>query len=100
MDLRFAKKELEALYTTEKGAKRYPPEVVDAFFRRMAFVRGAKDERDLRASRGARLEKMTGKPGRYSLRLTKRWRVEFAFEPPQGSDKTVVVLEISKHYGD
>jgi hypothetical protein len=34
----FASKKLQALYTDESGAARYPPEVVDSFFDKMAMI--------------------------------------------------------------
>ena len=99
MELRFADKSPEALYTEEMAADRYPSEVVDAFFRRMVLICSARDERDLRALKSARVEKLKGSD-RYSIRLSRQWRLEFTFDPPQGPDKAVVVLAISKHYGD
>ncbi len=100
MDFRFATTDLEDLYESEKGAERYPPEVVDAFFVKMAVISSAKDERDLRALRSLHFEKMRGHADRYSMRLNQQWRLILRFEPPRGSDKVVVVVEISKHYGD
>ncbi len=100
MDLRFGTKDLEALYTEEKGAERYPPEVIVAFFELTASIASATDERDLRMLRGARLEKLKGKSGYYAMRLNKQWRLMLTFDPPKGVRKAVVVLEISKHYGD
>lgn len=99
MEIRFADNNLEALYTEEKGAERYPSEVVDAFFRRIELICNAKDERDLRALKSAHMEKLSGE-SRYSMRLNKQWRLEFQFDPPRGDNKAVVVIRISKHYGD
>jgi plasmid maintenance system killer protein len=42
-------KKLQRLYTDEAGAERYPPEVVDAFFDKMAIIAAANHENDLRA---------------------------------------------------
>ena len=49
----FANKKLELLYTSGTGAAKYPPEVVDAFFDKMAVIRAARDENDLRASKAS-----------------------------------------------
>ena len=35
----FANKKLELLYTSGTGAAKYPPEVVDAFFDKLAVIR-------------------------------------------------------------
>jgi toxin HigB-1 len=100
MEIRFATKDLEALYTEESGAESYPPEVVDAFFRRMQFICSANDERDVRALKSAHFEKLKGETDRFSVRLNKQWRLILTFDPPRGPHKVVVILEISKHYGD
>lgn len=99
MNFRFEDRELQALYETEEGARKYPPEVVEAFFRRMASIKAAKDERDLRALKGARLEKLKGEKDRHSMRLNKKWRLILRFERDAGGG-IVVVLEISDHYDD
>ena len=99
MNFRFEDRKLEALYRAEEGAKKYPSDVVEAFFRRMASIRAAKDERDLRALKGARLEKLKGERDRYSMRLNVKWRLIIGFERDAGG-AIVVVIEISDHYGD
>ena len=60
MRFRFGNKKIEALYYEEKGARRYPPEVVDGFFEVVAIIRAAKDERDLHALKSLRYEKLKG----------------------------------------
>jgi proteic killer suppression protein len=64
------------LYTKEQGAKKYPPEVVEAFFECVEVLKSAKDERDLYALKGLHYEKLKGKrqPQR-SLRLNDQWRL-------------------------
>jgi proteic killer suppression protein len=99
MEVRFATSDIEQLYTEGKGTERYPSEVVSAFFRRVELIQNATDERDLRALKGVRFEKLRGSD-RYSMRLNRQWRLEFAFERPHGTDKAAVIIEISKHYGD
>ena len=99
MEFKFATKDLELLYIEERGIEHYPPEVVDAFFRRIALIENARDERDLRSVKSTHFEKLKG-TNKYSIRLNKQWRLEFTFKPPQGKDKMIVVIEISKHYGD
>ena len=63
------------------------------------MIENARDERDLRNVKSTHFEKLKG-TSKYSMRLNRQWRLEFTFEPPQGEDKLMVVIEISKHYGD
>lgn len=102
MEFRFATDELRELYQEEKGARKYPSDVVDAFFSRMAVIANAVDERDMRALTMLHLEKLKSRSNGYSIRLTKKggWRLIFSFDPPSGAGKVLVVEEISKHYGD
>ena len=98
MEIRFKKKEFEALYTEDKGSEHYPSEVVAAFFRRMQLISSAKDERDIRDIKSTHFEKL--EEDKFSVRLNKNWRLEFTFDPLQGLNKVVVILKISNHYGD
>ena len=100
MEIRFATTDLEELCESEKGAESYPPEVVEAFFDRISVIDDAVDERDLRALKSLHFEKLKGHSNRYSMRLNRQWRLILSFEPPKGPEKAVVVIEISKHYGD
>jgi proteic killer suppression protein len=79
---RFKDKKLEALYTEEKNAHKYP-NVVDDFFEVMAIITAALSERDLYANKGLRFEKLVGqrgKQGQRSLRLNKQWRLIVTLE--------------------
>jgi proteic killer suppression protein len=72
----FADNKLERLYTEEKGAHKYPEGVADAFFEVMAVIAGARDERDLRALKSLRYEKLKGKRSHQrSLRLNDQFRL-------------------------
>lgn len=82
MRFRFKDKKLEALYTEEKNAHKYP-NVVDDFFEVMAIIAAALSERDLYANKGLRFEKLVGqrgKQGQRSLRLNKQWRLIVTLE--------------------
>ena len=61
MDFGFANRKLECLYTGEQGARRFPPQVVDAFFEVMNVIDAARDERDLRALKHLHFEKLKGR---------------------------------------
>ena len=52
----FKTHKLRNLYTQEKGARRFPPEVVTAFFRAMAEIRSAEGIGDIRALKSRRFE--------------------------------------------
>jgi proteic killer suppression protein len=48
------------LYYEEKGAHKYPAEVVDAFFEKMSIIEAAIDLRDLYALKSLHFEKLKG----------------------------------------
>lgn len=76
MRFRFKTRKLEALYTEEKGAHRYPASVVDAFFEVMSIIDAAVDERDLYTLKGLRYEKLKGsRQSQHSLRLNDQFRL-------------------------
>jgi plasmid maintenance system killer protein len=96
----FEKRELLELYTSGKGKGRYPAPTYKAFFRRVSLIRGAKDIRDLRAVKGAHLEKIQSRPGMFSMRLDEQYRLEMAFDKNKMGKTIVVIKGISKHYGE
>ena len=100
MRFRFKQKKLRELYSKGKEREKYPEPVFKAFLRRMAVIKGAKDERDLRALKGAHFEKLATKPGGYSMRLERQYRLEISFEDSETGEKIVCIDKISKHYGD
>ena len=100
MRFRFRSSKIESLYKTEDGARRYPHEVVDAFFETMSFIKAAIDERDLYALKGFHFEKLEGqrgKTGDRSLRLNKQWRLTLRMERDT-EGKFVFIIDIEKHY--
>jgi len=92
----FQTKKLEALYTEEKNAHKYPG-VVDDFFEVMAIIDAAVDERDLYAQKGLRFEKLQGKRGKEgqrSLRLNAQWRLIVTLaEDEQGNYLTIIDIK-------
>lgn len=72
----FKNKNVELLYTERKDAHKYPLEVVNGFFRVMAIIRNASDERDLRSFRSLNYEALQGRRSHQnSLRLNQQWRL-------------------------
>jgi proteic killer suppression protein len=95
---RFKTRKLEALYTEEKGARRFPPGVVDAFFEAMAIIDSAVDERDLYAFKGLRFEKLGGnRKGQHSIRLNRQFRLILAFER-DSEGKLLLVIDIEDYH--
>lgn len=96
MNFRFQDSGLEDLYYLGKGASKLPDFIVRAFFRKVQFIKNAKNENDLRALKGNHFEKMEGKKNLYSIRLNDQYRLEFALDKSDGT--TIIVQRISNHY--
>ena len=100
MEFRFKSEKLKLLYTNETGAHRFPPAVVNGFFRVMSIIKSIPDERDLYSLKSLHYEKLKGtrgKLGERSLRLNDQWRLIIMLETdPRG--KTILVVEIGDHY--
>ncbi len=76
MQFKFKKKKLADLYYEEKGAHKYPPEVVDAFFHVMSVIEAAVDTRDFYNLKSLHFEKLKGsRKNDYSMRLNKQYRL-------------------------
>ncbi|MBI1920954.1 MAG: type II toxin-antitoxin system RelE/ParE family toxin [Geobacter sp.] len=98
MRFRFKKKKLEDLYSAEKGAHKYPAEVIEAFFEAMSVIAAAHDERDLYALKGFHFEKLSGgRKGEHSLRLNKQFRLIVTFEK-DSEGKLVLVIDIEDYH--
>ena len=99
MRLAFKRRQESDLYTQEKGAKKYPPEVVKAFFEVMSIIAAAHDERDLRASRSLHFEKIKGgTQGERSLRLKHQYRLIVTIEEGKQGKCLLVHRIDAKHY--
>ncbi len=96
----FAHKKLQQLYTDGRGATKYPPEVVDAFFDKMAVIRAARDENDLRALKSLHFEKLQGERGirgERSIRLNKQYRLVLRLETDE-LGKLVCIISIEDYH--
>ena len=97
MKVSFRSRKLETL-EFEAGDAGYAPEAVKAFRNRMQFLRGAKDERDLRAMKSMRFEKLKGaRSHQYSLRLNDQWRLVLEFD--ENTPKTLVIIDSEDSHG-
>lgn len=100
MNFRFKSKKLEALYTEEKDAHKYPQEVVDSFFEVMAILEAISNERELYSFKSLRFEKLKGKRGRkgqYSLRLNRQWRLIITLEKDING-KYICIIDIEDYH--
>jgi proteic killer suppression protein len=98
MRFRFRRKHLEQLYVQRAGAAAYGVEVVNAFFKVMAIIRNAGDERDLRAMRSLNYEALKGgRSHQHSLRLNQQWRliVERATDE---AGRLLWIIDIEDHH--
>jgi proteic killer suppression protein len=94
----FHKKNLLQLYTDRKGAHKYSAQVVDAFFRAVAMIAAARDERDLYSLKSLHYEKLKGKRQRLrSLRLNDQFRLIVQLEEDK-EGKYFLVLDIEDYH--
>ena len=100
MRFKFRNNKLEELYFDEKGAEQYSEAVVEAFFRIMSIIRAADDERDIRAFKSLRFEKLEGeggKRGERSLRLNDQWRLIISIEHDEAG-KLILIIDIADYH--
>lgn len=75
-----------------------PGVIVSAYRKKMQFLRGAHDERDLYASRGLNFEALQGsRSHQHSIRLNRQWRLILEMRG-KGDDKVVYIAGIENHY--
>ena len=98
MEVEFENDDLDQLEVDPKFDAGFQPGVVKGFRKAMQAIRAAMDERDLRALRGLRLEKLKGKrDGQCSLRCNDQYRLIVTFEG-QDQHKRVKIIEIVDYH--
>ena len=98
MDVRFVDSDLDRLETDARFTAGKSPALVKAFRKRMQLIRAAKDERDLRAQKSWRFEKLEGaRSHQYSIRLNDQFRLIVEIEG-SSSDRTIVVVSIEDYH--
>jgi toxin HigB-1 len=100
MRFKFKSNKLEALYTEEKNAHKYPREAIDNFFEVMETIAAIPNEQALYKVKGLRFEKLQGergKQGQHSLRLNKQWRLILAIEKDLDG-KFILVIDIEDYH--
>ena len=82
MRFRFSDQRLEALYSGGgKSQSKFSPDTIRQFMKLMQIIRTARDERDLRAFKGRRFEKLQGNlDGWNSMRINDQFRLVFAIQ--------------------
>ena len=102
MHVEFGKRDLKTLYETGECRKlRLPDEVIRDFAVTVRMLEAAKDIYDLWQEPSLHFEKLQGAKSRYSVRLSRKWRLEMEIEW-ENDQKTVGIMtlvEISSHYG-
>jgi len=94
----FKARNLLLLYTEEKDAHRYPPDVVEGFFEVMAIIDNAKNESDIRAFKYLHFEKLRGsRAGQHSLKLNKQFRLIVKIEEDEHG-KLLWIIEIVDYH--
>jgi len=98
MEVRHGDKELEEVEFDKSFTAGLAPGLVKTFRKTMQSIRAAIDERDLRARRAARFEKLSGKRShQYSIRLNDQYRLIIELEG-EAPNKTVVVVGIEDYH--
>ncbi|NOZ79430.1 MAG: plasmid maintenance system killer [Acidobacteria bacterium] len=83
---------MQQLYAGERGAQRYPSQVVDAFFKVMRTIESAKDEQDLRAMKHLRFERLKGKR-RHQRSLVLHGSFRLILQLIEDEDGTYLLIE-------
>lgn len=98
MDVSFNDKDLADLEGNEDAQTRLDSAIVRAFRKVMRIVRDANDERDIRAMKSLRFEKLKGdRADQYSLRLNDKWRLTFQIVESEPKN-TIHVLAIEDYH--
>lgn len=99
MEVEFDDDDLDKLETDAKFSAGFDQAIVKGFRRRMQIIRAAMDERDLRAIKGNRFEKLSGdRKGQWSLMVTGNWRLIVKLVKPQDGKTKVRVIEIVDYH--
>jgi proteic killer suppression protein len=78
MEIEYDNDQLRRLEFDKAFTAGYAPAIVSGFRRLVQFIRASVDERDLRAMRGFRFEKLKGnRQHQHSMRINKQWRLIF-----------------------
>ncbi len=100
MRFKFKTKKLLSLYTEEKGAHKYKPEVIDAFFDVMSIIEAVQNETEFYSFKSLQFEKLQGKRGKKgqrSLRLNDQFRLILTIEKDR-TGKSLLIIAIEDYH--
>ena len=98
MEPRFRTKDLDRFEVDAGFDGGFARDLVRAYRKRLRAIRGATDERDLRAVKGNRFERLKGKRAhQHSMRLNDQWRliIEITKDNP---DNVVEIVSIEDYH--
>lgn len=102
MEFGFSNKYLVELYTKGRSRKySFMDKVLcNKLVERINRIEAAKDIFDLRNPSSMEFEKLAGYPNRFSIRITRKYRLEFEieFEDKKRTFGHVLIVNVSKHY--
>lgn len=97
MRVAFGNDELEHLYITGEETSLHPY-TSKAFFRVMDTLMSAIDERDIRALKSLRMEKLRGnREGKNSVRLNDKYRLIFTIQRDEEGNYILIIEVIDYH---
>lgn len=80
------------------STKRFDPILVASYRKKIGLIKAAVDERDLRAYKALRLEKLLGdRKGQNSIRLNQQYRLILKFKTGNPERVTVVIEIVDYH---
>ena len=102
MEFGFSNKYLVELYTKGRSRKySFMDKVLcNKLVERINRIEAAKDIFDLRNPSSMEFGKLAGYPNRFSIRITRKYRLEFEieFEDKKRTFGRVLIVNVSKHY--
>ncbi len=100
MLIKFSNIYLEQLYQgLLVGKPKYSPEVIKKFKKVILLIQFVTNYQELYKFKGLHFEKLQN--GYYSVRVDKKYRLEFSIEKEELTIQDIIVVEeLSNHYGD
>ena len=104
MKIKFDNRQLENFYYSGKSKRyRIQRNIFKRFSMRVQQLEASASTHDLMINTGLRFKKLEGtKKNIYSVRVNDTYRLEFQiqWEDEQHTKGTIIIMELSKHYGD
>lgn len=98
MKVRHADRKTELIETDKAHKTGLPVSVIASARRRLQFLKQAVDERDLRAMKGLRFEKLSGaRKGQCSIRINNQWRIVLQIDSTCNPQE-IVILGIEDYH--